>query len=257
MIRRTLAALAVIVVTTAPLAHPASAQLPPEVQQQLEIVSPLVAPQCGNAILVATILAGTVPEQAQEAIKLVTSDIYVACGSIPVTERAPTHCVDDDVMATVLAQLGGTLIGGALPVGTPGAGQVVDAIDVLREHLPIPADDESLVAMAAAALECRFATTAPHPPVYVPDDTEPGPGAEPEPAQAPVEAVLTPIGGSSVLTVAPTIPSAVAPQVLGPFAASPVDASRPRPVSYPIWIAILVLAVAALIVGRGLLASGT
>ncbi len=227
--------------------------LPPEVRPALEVVSPVVAPACGNAILGATIVGGTAPPEAREAIELATANIFVLCGSVPIPPSAPTHCVDEEVMATVLAQLGGLTIGGALPVAPPSAGQVVDAIRIVQERFPVPADDESLVASAAAALECRFASvSAPTPgrTPSAPEDTtdgppvitDGGPGLVPIGTGPPIPVgVLPPLAG---------VPSLAAPTV--PTGASAPEA--PRPVGYPILLAPVIIGALAILVGRGLVA---
>ena len=236
------------------VSHAQIPPLPPETQPVTEVVSPIAAPACGNAILGATILAGTAPPEAREALELATANLFVVCGSIPIPPTAPTRCVDDDVLATVLAQVGGLAIGGALPVAPPSAGQVVDAIRILQQRFPVPADDEGLVVSLAAALDCRFAaTTAP-------------PGAVPT---APTDTGGTPPqiinGGLGLVPIGtgPSVPLGVLPPYAGdlPPAAAPVvpsgiSAPAPgRPVSHPIWIVPLVAAVAAAVVGRGLLAA--
>jgi hypothetical protein len=244
------------VLTFGPLAGTSSAQvppLPPETQPALEVVSPIAAPACGNAILAATIVAGTAPPEAREAIELLTANVFVVCGSIPIPPTAPTHCVDDEVLATVLAQLGGAVIGGALPVAPPGAGQVVDAIRILQERFPVPADDESLVASAAAALDCRFAAVSAPTPGRTPttdDDTGGFVPADEVPVLVPIGSgppiPLRVLGGTDDVrnvAVAPVVPSSASTPGPG------------RPVSHPIWVVPLVVAAAASAIARGLLAS--
>ena len=254
--RRLRAALAAVVVLAFGALAPTSVAqvppLPPEVQPPLEVVSPIAAPACGNAILGATIIAGTAPPEAREAIELATANIFVLCGSVPIPPSAPTHCVDEEVMATVLAQLGGLTIGGALPVAPPSAGQVVDAIRILQERFPVPADDESLVASAAAALECRFASVsapAPGRTPSAPDDTTDGPPVITDGGPG-----LVPIGTGPPIPIGVLPPLAGPPPVAAPTVQTSASAPAPRPVGYPILLAPVIVGALAILVGRGLLA---
>jgi hypothetical protein len=236
--------------SVAATSHAQVPPLPPETQPALEGVSPIVAPACGNAILGATILAGTAPPEAREALELATANVFVLCGSIPIPPTAPTHCVDDDVLATVLTQVGGATIGGALPVAPPGAGQVVDAIRILQDRFPVPADDEGLVASLAAALDCRFASVSAPTPGRTPTadvgDTPGGQVIDGPPVLVPIgTGAPIPVGALGVTDSVRNV--AVAPVV-------PSRASGPgRPVSHPIWIVPVLLAAVGLVVGRGLL----
>jgi hypothetical protein len=256
---RTLRALVAVTAVAAfgTIAGTSGAQVPPvpvpeEAKPALEVTGPIAGPACGNAILAATILAGTAPPQAREALEIATANVFVACGQVPVAPRAQTRCVDDEVLATVLAQVGGVTIGGALPVAPPSTGQVVDAITILQEHFPVPADDEGLLASLAAALDCRFATTSAPKPGAVPsppDDL----GAGPQPTDGGPGLVPTGVGGTIPLGVLP--PLADEPPLAAPIV--PISSSsggRPRPVGYPILLAPVIIGAAAVIVGRGLLA---
>jgi hypothetical protein len=225
--------------------------LPPETQPALEGISPVVAPACGNAILGATILAGTAPPEAREALELATANVFVLCGSIPIPPSAPTHCVDDDVLATVLTQVGGATIGGALPVAPPGAGQVVDAIRILQDRFPVPADDEGLVASLAAALDCRFASVSAPTPGRTPTAEIGDTPAAPVTGGSPV---LVPIGtGPPIPVSALGVTDAVRNVAVAPVVPSSAS-GRGRPVSHPLWIVPVLLVVVGLAIGRGLLA---
>lgn len=235
------------------ISHAQLPPLPPETQPVTEVVSPIAAPACGNAILGATIVAGTAPPEAREALELATANVFVLCGSIPIPPMAPTHCADDDVVATVLALLGGATIGGALPVAPPSAGQVVDAIRILQTRFPVPADDEGLVVSLAAALDCRFAATTAPPGAVPAAPTDTGAG---RPQVIDGGPGLVPIGMGPPVPIGVLPPSVDdLPPVAAPVAASRASGPAPgRPVSHPIWIVPLVAALAAGVVGRGLLA---
>jgi hypothetical protein len=241
--------LVVSVVVTGTTAVAQVPPLPPETQGPLEILSPVVQPACGNALLAATVVAGTVPPETQEALGLLTANLFVVCGSVPRPVTAPTRCADADVVETVLALLSGSPIGGA-PVAPPGAGQVVDAITILQDRFPIPADDEGLVATAAAALACQAGATRPAPTAAVPSDDY-GTFSPPATVPVPVGSASGPVGFD-----APTLGSvAPAPVLAAPvMASSSAPASEPRRVSYPLFLIPLVVLVAAVVVGRGLIA---
>ena len=257
---RTLRALvaAVLVLAFGTITRTSGAQLPPvpvpeEAEPVLDVTSPVAAPACGNAILAATILAGTAPPEAREALEIATANVFVACGQIPVPPRAQTKCVDDEVLAAVLAQVGGATIGGALPVAPPSTGQVVDALAVLQEHFPVPADDESVLASLAAALDCRFASTSAPTPGAVPsapDDTGPQRPIDGGPGLVPTETgTLIPLGVLRPLAVEPPLRAGVVPSSSSPPA--------PRRVGHPIFLVPLLIAAAGVVVGRGLLARRT
>jgi hypothetical protein len=254
---RTLRALvaAAVVLAFGAVARTSGAQLPPipvpeETKPVLEVTSPVAAPACGNAILAATILAGTAPPEAREALEIATANVFVACGQIPVPPRAQTQCVDDDVLATVLAQVGGATIGGALPVAPPSTGQVVDALAILQAHFPVPADDESVLASLAAALDCRFASTsAPTPGTRpsAPDDQSP-------PQLIDGGAGLVPVGTGTQIPLGVLRPLAVEPPLRAGVAVSSASPPAPRRVGYPIFLVPIVIAAACVLLGRGLLA---
>jgi hypothetical protein len=249
-----LAAASIAALAFGPVAVAQVPPLPPETQGPLEVVAPIAHPACGNAIIVATILSATAPVQSREALELVTANIFTACGSVPVPATVRTRCADDEAVASVLALVSAPVIGGALPVAPPSAGQVVDAIRILQDRFPVPADDEGLLATLADALECRFAA-APRPSrVYAPPDDG---GFVPPPG-----ALLVP--GAGLVPVGDLMPGTIEPDGLStsPDLAEPVLQSAPapepmNPVSHPLFLVPLILIAAAVLIGRGLIARPT
>ena len=239
----------------------ADAQVPPlppfpeQVNDLIQVTSPVAAPLCGNVIFANTIVIGTVPPELKEPLEVVTANIYAGCALIPPPANAPSRCLDQDVTATVLAQLTGTAIGGALPIAPPGGGQVIDAIDILLERYG--GGDPGVVPALAAALACQAASTNPAPTTpttpAIPDDDGSPPGGQ-------RQDVIGSIGGpdgvvNEAIPAGGTVDTPSAFDVLPPQAqAVPASSRLPtRPVGYPIVVVPLVVAAVAFVIGRGLL----
>jgi hypothetical protein len=239
----------------------ADAQVPPlppfpaEVNDLIQVTSPVLHPLCGNVLFANTIVIGTVPPELKEPLEVATANIYAGCALIPAPAHAASRCLDQDVTSTVLAQLSGSLIGGALPIAPPGGGQVVDAIDILLERYG--GGDPGVVPALESALACQAATTTPpgnaptEPGDPAPGDTTPGvtPIGEPSgptPGASPGDATVVPIGE----IVAPSSGFDVAaPPAQAANAAARLETRSIGPV---IVVLPIVLLAVALLIGRGL-----
>jgi hypothetical protein len=233
----------------------ADAQLPPppaEAGPVTDVLSPTVHPQCGNAILAATIAASTLPPELREPAEVATANVIAACGYVPRPSRTPTRCAADETVTGAVNQAGGAAIGGALPVAPPTAGQVVDTVAAIEALAAQQLGPIGIAASVAGALSCTLASAPPAAPPSSPE-TDSGTFIPNPPEGAEPSSVFPTIPlGPGLAPVALDVPPYADVQAAEPVAASP---SAPRDVSYPVFLVPIVLLGAGVVLTRGLLTS--
>lgn len=158
------------------LSAPAQAQVPPlplppvppEAEPALELVAPLVSPQCGNATLVLALLPSLVGSAGIGALPLdpgpLFSPVFVLCASVPVPEGSTQLvCALDDQVLGVASTITLQVIGSAPPVATRVVGPLVEIAGLIEATLPAPANAAGGAAALRTALACR-PVSAPPPP---------------------------------------------------------------------------------------------
>lgn len=179
--------------------------LPPETQPVLEVVAPIVSPQCGNATLVVALapgLIGTATGPLPIDILPLLGPAFVICGSVPVP-AADTQlvCAADDQVLAALTQVTLAAAGIPPPVDIRIVGPLAEILVKVQDSLPAPANTAGLGEMAVATLACR--------PLH---NTTPAPAATPavEPV-APTDTisddlVLPDVAGSTLTAPADVVP---------------------------------------------------
>jgi hypothetical protein len=158
------AALALGILT---FASPAGAQIPPlplptippEAQPVLEIVAPIVSPQCGNATLVVAlapgIVGGAVGPLPIDILPLL-GPAFVICGSVPVpAPDSQLVCAVDDQILAAITQVTLAAAGIPPPVDLRIVGPLAEILVGVEDNLPAPANTAGLGETAAATLACR------------------------------------------------------------------------------------------------------
>ncbi|HZN15639.1 MAG TPA: hypothetical protein VFB78_15325 [Acidimicrobiales bacterium] len=139
-----------------PLPVPA---VPPEAQPVLEIVAPIVSPQCGNATLVVALAPGVVGSLGAPLpvnILPVLGPAFIICGTVPAPKSSTLLvCAIDDQTLAAIAQITVAAAGIPPPVDTRLVGPLVETTYVIEDNLPPPANTAGLADMAKATLACR------------------------------------------------------------------------------------------------------
>ena len=142
---------------------------PQELQPVLEVVAPVVSPQCGNATLVVALapgIIGGVTGPLPLDILPLLGPAFVICGSVPVPEASgQLVCAVDDQILAAVTQVTLAAAGIPPPVDIRVVGPLTEVIFNVQDNLPPPANTAGLAEMASATLACRNLRTAtPTPP---------------------------------------------------------------------------------------------
>jgi hypothetical protein len=170
-------------------ASPVSAQIslpvppvpapPPQAVQALELVAPVVTPECENlrgVVAIGVVLAGSQLPPLPVDRQQITGPVYLMCGYVPQPgERY--KCLADDIVQTAADTPTKTAAGLPLPLNVRLMAQLFGEVFTIRDAIPAPAtpvDVDALLAQATAALSCAKVLsrtdTALSP---VPDDSTP------------------------------------------------------------------------------------
>lgn len=155
---------------------------PEQAQPALEVIAPVVSPQCGNAAF-ATALVPTaeamvpIPGGFPVNVLPVFGPVLVVCGSVPIPGQR-LQCSPDQAASDALNQVTGAAAGLPVPADTRVVGPAVQEVFIVQDSLPPPANSAGLAEAASGTLTCvnLDAKTAP------PPETPPAEAAEPPPS---------------------------------------------------------------------------
>lgn len=154
--------------------------LPPQAQPVLEVLGPVVLPQCATATVVGVLAPALVgPSLPSLPVDVNTfglfAPVFTICGQFPPAgDKVRFVCAVDDQVAALASVVGQNTIGAALPLDTRLVGPAVEVVGVVQDNLPQQARAKDLQKLAEQSLACRVygATTQPTPST---------PGTEPAP----------------------------------------------------------------------------
>ncbi|MBV9663757.1 MAG: hypothetical protein JOZ37_07305 [Actinobacteria bacterium] len=188
---------------------------PEQVQPALEVIAPVVSPECGNAAF-ATALVPTaeamvpLPGGFPVNVLPVFGPVLVVCGSVPLPGQR-LQCSPDKAASDALNQVTGAAAGTPVPADTRVVGPIVQETFVVQDALPPPANTAGLAEQASGTLTCTNldAKTAP------PPETPPAEASEPPPSDA---SGFTADQGANVegFTTGPGVPDLSAAAPSGP-----------------------------------------
>jgi hypothetical protein len=141
---------------------------PAEVQPVLELLAPVVSPECGNTAFAVALLptvTGMVPLPGGLPVNIlpVFGPVLVVCGAVP-QPGVRLSCSADESAAAALNQVTTTAAGLPLPADSRVIGPVVQEVFVLQDNLPAPANSAGLAEQISGALQCHdLAAVAPAP----------------------------------------------------------------------------------------------
>jgi hypothetical protein len=234
--------------------------LPPDVAEVVEVISPIVHPLCGDALLVSGIAIGLIPPALREIIQPFTGTPFVVCGLVPPAGARRAECEVDAVAGGLLDQVAFAVLGGASPFAPPEVARLVDSLLLVQDRLPAPVADLDLVTTTAALVLCGpIVPDEPGPPA-APPATVAAPASAP-PSGPPGDSALptfdAPAGGSLPLPI-PIVGGVVStPASRQPtVTARPVATTAPlRVVTYPVFLAPLAVVALIIVLARGFLAT--
>jgi hypothetical protein len=160
------------------LPGPVAPSPPAQVQPVLEVLAPVVRPECGNALLAIALVPGVVnpvaplPPEAQTLF----GPVVVVCGSVP-PGPAPQRCALDASVLLLLNTVSGAAAGSPLPVDTDVVAPAAEELIVIQDRLPPPVNAAGLAELAAGVLTCAPVPATPGPPASAPVDNPDEDGA--------------------------------------------------------------------------------
>jgi hypothetical protein len=152
---------------------------PPQAVQALELVAPVVTPECENlrgVVAIGVVLAGSQLPPLPVDRQQITGPVYLMCGYVPQPgERY--KCLADDIVQNAADTPTKTAAGLPLPLSVRLMAQLFGEVFTIRDAIPAPAtpvDVDALLAQATAALSCaKVPSRTDTAPPNVPDDSTP------------------------------------------------------------------------------------
>lgn len=217
---RVIAAIA-LVMCSLTIAAPASAQIPPiplppipsELDPVLDLVSPLVNPQCANLAFVFVLVPALVGTGGVDVGPLF-GPVFVACASVPIPEESEGFtCTLDEQIGDLVSTVSLQALGIPSPVAATVLGPVLTILNKL-EALLNPQKPPAIGGLLAAPLSCSpYEAPAP---------------VEPEPEETAVVPAPT---STTTSTTTPIVASAPTPTAPVTTPAAPATTLAPAPVA--------------------------